>query len=91
MFWQFIAYACNVAVYFVVHGADLECLFVDFVYGEASASHSRPRVCSMVCDCRGRRCVWEVQGVHITANGSFARLVPRRNFRSLVLVASEIV
>jgi hypothetical protein len=41
MFGQLITYACDVAVYLVVYGADLECLFVDFVYSEASASHLR--------------------------------------------------
>jgi hypothetical protein len=32
-----------------------------------------------------------MHGIHITPNGSFARDVPSRNFRSLVLVASEMV
>jgi hypothetical protein len=95
MLRQLVRKLVQVRVYLIVHGSDLQCLFVDFVYSRAEV-RAISLACvdigsSYVCVC-GRVCVyWCGYGSQMTAWASLAREVPSRNLRSLVLVSVDMV
>jgi hypothetical protein len=83
MIWQLFRNVLHIVVNLVVHRSDLQCLLIDLVWCGCNVS-ARLGVVAWLC-MEAHVCV------QITACGSLAREVPRRNFRSFVLVSSEKV
>ena len=85
MVGQLVGEALDVGVDIVVCLAYFERLLIDLVWREL-ASACRSFTLKAVYRKREHH-----DRIHMTAWGSLARLVPRRNFRSFVLVSSEKV
>jgi len=83
--WQLVCKTLHVRVHVIVDGPYLQRLLIDLVWREL-ASACRSFTLKAVYRKREHH-----DRIHMTAWGSLARLVPRRNFRSFVLVSSEKV